>query len=95
MTKSFPVNPCPITSKRVAVSFVNQKIEPNNPSRANSATNKPIDRARRCSLKGNFPERIEINMILSIPKTTSNTVNVIRLIQIFGSSKSRPNIMLF
>ena len=44
-------------------------------------TGSAIERCSRCPA-GNRPERIEMKMILSMPRTISSTVNVMRLIQV-------------
>ncbi len=42
-------------------------------------------RARPCCAAGSFPARIEMKMMLSMPRTISSTVSVTRLIQRLGS----------
>ena len=53
--------------------------------RVNMAKLSPIVRALFCSVGGNFPERIAMNMMLSIPSTSSRTVKVNKPIQASGS----------
>jgi len=48
------------------------------------ASVRPVLRARRCSPAGSFPARIEMKMMLSMPRTISSTVRVRRAIQVSG-----------
>jgi hypothetical protein len=45
-------------------------------SRVPNAPRRPSRRARGCWALGSFPARIEMKMMLSIPRTTSSTVSV-------------------
>ena len=50
------------------------------------ASIRPIVRARFAWSAGSLPDRIEMNTMLSMPRTISSAVRVSRAIQISGSS---------
>src|SRR5579863_4297109 len=54
-------------------------------TRVMSASSRPIVRARPRRAGGNLPERIEMKMTLSMPRTISRAVSVSRLIQMLAS----------
>jgi hypothetical protein len=51
------------------------------PSRMNSASVRPSERALGCSLLGSLPAKIEMKMMLSMPRTISMAERESRLIQ--------------
>jgi hypothetical protein len=53
--------------------------------RMNIASASPVCRARRCCSLGSFPARIEMKMMLSMPRTISSAVRVAKPIQACGS----------
>ena len=52
--------------------------------RVTMASVRPTVRARGCSPAGSFPDRIEMKMMLSMPRTISSTVSVRSAIQVSG-----------
>src|SRR5690606_5100161 len=62
--------------KRGAVRPITQEIAKSSRIRVSIASPSPRLRARACWAWGSFPERIDMKMMLSIPRTTSNTVRV-------------------
>src|SRR5437763_12461613 len=67
--------------KRGAVSFIISVIENRRATLVIIARPSPKVRALLCSLEGSLPDRIEIKIILSIPRTISNAVKVNNAIQ--------------
>ena len=65
-------------------SFTTQARPHSRMIRVISASPNPHWRALRCWAAGSFPLRIEMKMMLSMPRTISSTVNVNKLIQISG-----------
>src|SRR2546428_5019547 len=53
--------------------------------RVSMASARPTVRARGCSPAGSLPARIEMKMMLSMPRTISSTVSVRRAIQVSGA----------
>ncbi len=70
------------------VKVTNQAMANNRPRRMNNARDKPITRAlSRCS-GGSFSARMAMKTRLSIPKTISRIIRVIKPTQIPGSNKN-------
>src|SRR4051812_39811547 len=82
---SRPEIPCPKTVMNGFVSLTIHARLHSSRMRVTSARLKPSCRALPCCSLGNFPARIEMKTMLSMPKIISSTVNVTRLIQICGS----------
>ena len=67
------------TVKSGAVIFVRMKMKFSSSTRVMSASARPMLRALPCWSAGSLPERIEMKMMLSTPRTISRTVSVTRL----------------
>jgi hypothetical protein len=67
-----------------SVKLITQDKESNNRMRVISAKANPVFLARFCFSFGSLSEMIEINTILSIPKTISNMVSVSNATQVSG-----------
>jgi hypothetical protein len=83
--RSRPETACPSAVKSGVVRRAIQAIENSSSTRVSIAPSSPIFRARFCWSGGSFPERIEMKMMLSTPRTISRKVSVARAIQICGS----------
>ncbi len=70
--------------KSGAVSLIIQASENSSPIRVTIAPSRPMRRARGCWSAGSFPDRIEMKMMLSTPRTISRNVSVASAIQISG-----------
>ena len=70
------------------MSVTSHEIAKSNPKRINNAKDKPMTRAlSRCS-GGSFSARIAMNTRLSIPKTISKIIKVIKPTHIPGSNRN-------
>ncbi|CNK31920.1 Uncharacterised protein [Mycobacterium tuberculosis] len=76
--------PWPKTTNRLAVSCITQVIDSNNRMRVTMASARPKIRVRACICLGMRLTRIEIMMMLSMPRTISRAVRVKKAIQISG-----------
>jgi hypothetical protein len=77
----------PNTLNNGAVSPITQDSEKSNATRMINASDRPVIRARsRCS-SGSLPDRIEMKMTLSTPRTTSRTSSVRKATQASGLSR--------
>jgi hypothetical protein len=68
-----------------SVSRITQESEKSSRMRVIIASPRPMVRAFGCCSLGSLPERMEMKITLSMPRTTSSTVKVSRPIQIWGS----------
>ena len=75
----------PITVNHGSVSRMIQDSENSSSTRVIMAPSRPMRRARGCCSGGSFPDRMEMKMMLSTPRTISRKVSVARAIQICGS----------
>src|SRR5918995_4335780 len=92
--KSRPLNGCPATVKSVWIRLSIQPREKSIATRINIASNNPVVRARCRRMAGSLSARIEMKMMLSIPRTISSAVSVSSAVQIAGSlnhSTPRPS----
>jgi hypothetical protein len=59
----------------------------NRPMRMNMARNRPSRRANSCFSRGSLSTRMEMKMMLSMPRTSSRAVSVKKAIQISGDKQ--------
>src|SRR5512145_504520 len=67
------------------VSLLIHASENSSRTRVSIAASSPRRRARACWFAGSLPDRIEMKMTLSTPRTISRKVSVARAIQTWGS----------
>ena len=79
--RSRPEMVCDSMAKRGVVSVINHERDISKSNRVIMATANPTVRALDCSSGGSFPAKMEMKMMLSIPRTISRAVSVSRAIQ--------------
>src|SRR5438132_8552509 len=83
--RSRPEISCAKTVKSGAVNAITHDRENSKITRITSAEASPTLRPRFCCRAGNFPARIEINTMLSTPRTISKATSVAKAIHACGS----------
>ena len=77
----------PITVNSGSVSLMTQASENRSRIRVTIASSKPIAAPSAAAPWGSFPDRMEMKMMLSTPRTISRKVSVARAIRISGSER--------
>ena len=83
--RSRPENPWSSSVSSGCVRRITQVMESSSITRVTKAPASPNDRARGCCATGSRPLRMEMKMMLSMPRTTSSTESVKSEIHAFGS----------
>jgi hypothetical protein len=78
---------CDHKEKSGEVSLITQDSENRRRMRVPIASSKPRRRADACLACGNRPDRMEMKMMLSTPRTISRKVSVARAIRISGDNQ--------
>ena len=85
---SRPLMPLPTIVKISAVRLMTQLSDKRSSNREAMANPRPSRRALSRWSAGRRPTRIEMKMMLSMPRTISRAVSIAKAIQMFGSSRN-------